>query len=386
MATQQTFAFLAGPDTERDFDHSSSASLAADLGRRPPLRGSAFGKGSVGIGPAAEAALPAATASDLPRREPEATRRHDLQAEEAQRTKTQRTKTQRTKTQRTKTTGSPDHESILQKLRRQAACISTAPVDDAKVMSTGSPPIDSRLPRGGLRLDAVNEWVSASNCSGAEVLSMIALSAHFRAGENRFEASGPLVVVDREGVFYPPAAVALGVPADRIILVRPRNHADHVWAIDQALRCESVAAVWSAVGSRLDDRDARRFQLSAESGETPGFFVRPATVRGRPTFADVRFYSEPAARAAGAGVQPSGCAGQAETWAPTTRTARLTLQVTIDRCRGGTTGQSVRVEINDRGQLEHHETFAMHLASRLAHPKVAQSPANARDDSRRRRA
>ena len=363
MATQQTFAFDAISDTEDDFDRLSSPSTE-------PMA-LATGIEQTNVTPA----RPAASAVGSPNRIVSTSQTDPLpQAGEVT---------------RKKTTRSPDRESILQKLRRQAGCVSTAPVDDAAVMSTGSPQIDSCLPRGGLRVDAINEWVSASNSSGTAVLSMITAATYFSACENHFDVSGPLVVVDRQGTFYPPAAVALGIPVSKIVLVRPQNHADHVWAIDQALRCESVAAVWSPIGSKLNDRDARRFQLAAESGKTPGFLIRPAAVRGRPTFADVRLYCEPAARAAGAGVQPLGCARQAKAWTPTTQLlspSHLTLQVTIDRCRGGATGQSIQVEINDRGQLEHHETFTMHLASRLAHPKTTQSQAGARHDPRRRRA
>ena len=35
--------------------------------------------------------------------------------------------------------------------------------------------------------------------------------------------AGPLVIVDCEGTFYPPAAVSLGVPSERMILLRPRG-------------------------------------------------------------------------------------------------------------------------------------------------------------------
>tara|TARA_R110002049_G_scaffold309268_1_gene519591 strand:- start:123680 stop:124762 length:1083 start_codon:yes stop_codon:yes gene_type:complete len=282
-----------------------------------------------------------------------------------------------------------DRTSVLQQLRRQAGCISTAPADDTPVLSTGSAQIDRYLPHGGLRIDAFHEWVSASDSSGAAVLGMIAAATYLNSHDHHLPACGPLVVVDREGTFYPPAAVALGIPAPKIVLVRPQNHADHVWAIDQALRCESVAAVWSHIGGQLGDRDARRFQLAAEQGRTPGFLIRPAAVRGRPTFADVRLHVE----------QTRVLSDQNS----------LQLQVTIDRCRGGTTGRMVQVQVDDHGRMQpielpqtfdypitagqprhqetlHHETATMHLASRLAHPTTAQSRTDTRNDSRRRRA
>jgi hypothetical protein len=258
-----------------------------------------------------------------------------------------------------------DRKSVLRELRAKVGCVSTAADGEVvETLSTGSDAINRLLPRAGLRLDAITEWVAEADGSGAAALSMIAVATHLRSPRG----CGPLVVVCGQSNFYPPAAVALGVPAERIVLVRPTRHADLVWAIDQALRCESVAAVWAHVGANLDDRDARRFQLAAETGRTPGLFVRPAATRGRPSFADVRLHVQTRAS-----TEPLGRA----------------MNVTLDRCRGGTIGHSVWVQIDDqmideRGGrcvarihqvtpqqlgISENETAAVRLASELAHPK-----------------
>ena len=263
----------------------------------------------------------------------------------------------------------PDRTSVLRELRAKVGCVSTAADDEVvETLSTGSDAIDGLLPRAGLRLDTITEWVAEADGCGAAALSMIAAATHLRSPRG----GGPLVVVSGQDSFYPPAAVAFGVPAERIVLVRPTRHADVVWAIDQALRCESVAAVWAHVGANLDDRDARRFQLAAETGRTPGLFVRPAATRGRPSFADVRLH--------------------VQTRASTEALGRA-MNVTLDRCRGGTIGHSVWVQIDDRMTdcvarihqvtpqqlgISEHETAAVRLASELAHPKTANRRASRR--------
>lgn len=283
-------------------------------------------------------------------------------------------------------------DDILRRLRVQARCITTTG-EDASVQkpsvptfSTGSPDIDSMLPRGGLAVAAVTEWVAASEGTPAGAIALVA------AAKQLARHPGPLVVVARPDDFYPPAAIGLGIAAARIVWVRPSCHADAVWSIDQSLRCDAVAAVWSIVGAQLDDRDARRFQLASETGQTPGLFVRPIAVRGRPTFADTRFH---------VGLQPTAAA-----------TAQPTLQITLDRCRGAAGGASTTVQIDDRGQLissqlissqpissqltrieptriepirtPDHETAAVRLAAQLAHPKTAKR--NGQQPDRRRRA
>jgi hypothetical protein len=231
------------------------------------------------------------------------------------------------------------------------------------ILSTGSRALDRLLPHGGLRADAITEWVSQAEGSGAAALAMIAAANHLHDSAGGPGSGGPLVVV---GSFYPPAAVALGIAAERIVWVRPSGGAELVWAIDQSLRCESVAAVWAQVGADLDDRDARRFQLAAETGGTPGLLIRPAAVRGRPTFADVRLHVSHRHHSAGAGSRFGG----------------RVLQVTLDRCRGGAAGGSVWVQIDDRARLHdffptpsapisNHETAALRLASELADPATS---------------
>jgi hypothetical protein len=98
---------------------------------------------------------------------------------------------------------------------------------------------------------------------------------------------GVLVVIDRAQTFYPPAAAAWGIDLERLIVVRPQNARDELWAAVQALRSPVVAAVWACI-DRLDSRAFRRLQLAAEAGRTLGALVRPPIARGQPTWAEVR--------------------------------------------------------------------------------------------------
>ncbi|MEM9588844.1 MAG: hypothetical protein AAGA03_16305 [Planctomycetota bacterium] len=269
-----------------------------------------------------------------------------------------------------------------------------------QTFSTGSETLNRWLPGNGLPADALTEWVGETNGGGASTLALVAASgllvndsptSHSRSSPT---AVGPLVIFDSTGTFYPPAARALGISPERLILCRPRSHADLVWSIDQALRCAAVAAVFSWVDGRLNDRDARRLQLAAESGRTPGLLVRPASVRHRPTFAETRFHvaSEyQKTESSPANAPESGEASES----PIRRGDRRTFQVTLDRCRGATlTGSTANVQLDSRGQLHsigrpadhsvgsppdhsssptvalqaYHETATLHLASQLAHP------------------
>ncbi len=281
-----------------------------------------------------------------------------------------------------------DRESVLRRLRAQLGCVTTAPPETTERFSTGSDCVDRLLPGGGLRTETITEWVADADGCGAAAFSIIAAATRLRS------TTGPLVVVGGQGTFYPPAAVALGAVAERIIWVRPTRHADVVWSIDQALRCENTAAVWAHIGPNLDDRDARRFQLAAEIGHTPGLFVRTSSVRGRPSFAEVRFHvaarSNVTAKNNVASGNHSVRRNDVADGDPRPGVAEKqdrVMRITLDRCRGGTVGKIATIRIDDRGRLHtvssqphttslprhsseptHHETAAVRLASELAHP------------------
>lgn len=199
-----------------------------------------------------------------------------------------------------------DRSALMAELRGRAAAIAANPaMDSATQFSTGSRALDACLPGGGLKRGWLCEWVAGHDASGASTLAMLAAASTMtnrnraaKACETDDSASpraaephrGPIIIVDPSGTFHAAGAIACGILPQRMVVCRPNNRRDSVWAIDQALRCSSVAAVWCALPWNFDDRDARRLQLAAEEGRTPGLFVLPSSARTRPSFAAVRWH------------------------------------------------------------------------------------------------
>ena len=140
----------------------------------------------------------------------------------------------------------------LQLRRREGA----ARPPSQQPLSTGSDALDRWLPDGGFRRGTLVEWLSAGEGSGAATLALHSAREACRGG-------GALVMIDRRGEFYPPAAAGLGIDLARTILVRPRRADDELWALDQALRCEGVGAVWSWLDA-LDDHPRRPHEDHAD--------------------------------------------------------------------------------------------------------------------------
>lgn len=170
---------------------------------------------------------------------------------------------------------------LLRDLKDHLGRIERPQSNRREIFSTGVPALDELLPRKGLAWGTLVEWLSESEGSGAMVLTLAIIADVL--GE-----SGSLVVIDGRQEFYPPAAVGLGIPLERLVLVRPENDRDALWAWEQALRSGAVAVVLGWI-DRLNDRAFRRLQLAAETGDSLAFLLRPASCRAEPSWAEARF-------------------------------------------------------------------------------------------------
>jgi protein ImuA len=225
----------------------------------------------------------------------------------------------------------------------QSAKLGTRPI-----FSTGCPALDHVLPHHGLMQGSLVECLDDHFGSGAETLALLLTRAVKRT--NRV-----IVVMDRDRQFYPPAALAWKLP-QRFVIVQPTNAADELWAAVQALRSRAVAAVWLR-RDRLTAFDFRRLRLAAEEGGTLGILLRSVKVRGQPTWADVQWWIQPQASLKG-----------------------RRLRVELTRCRGGASGSTAWVELDDvAGSGDHdrsalvkpHETLRVSSTATLADPTTS---------------
>src|SRR5438874_6936187 len=171
---------------------------------------------------------------------------------------------------------------LIRDLRERAERIAAShrPACKTGLISTGWDALDQLLPHAGLESGKLVEWLADGAGCGAVTLS---LSVAARA----LEQGGACMVIDPGQKFYPPAAAELGIPLERMIVVRPSGPRLTLWAWEQALRFRGVAVTLGEMGP-LSDRPFRRLQLAAEAGGGLGFLVRPAACRAEPSWAAVR--------------------------------------------------------------------------------------------------
>jgi hypothetical protein len=144
---------------------------------------------------------------------------------------------------------------------------------------------ESILPGGALAEGTLVELLAPCSGTGAWEVAFQLLKSLLS------EPFTPLLI-DNQQEFYPPGAAQRGVDLDRLIVVQPRSLADQLWALEQALRCDARLIVLSPLG-RIPSTAFRRLKLAALRGKSLGIFVREASLRAFPSWADRRFLVEP---------------------------------------------------------------------------------------------
>ena len=229
---------------------------------------------------------------------------------------------------------------LLQTLRQQLEPPRTAAAVECDDVSSGCPELDHILPAGCFQRGQLVEWLEDSPGSGASTLALIIARQAARQG-------GVIAILDREKQFFPPAAAALGINLNNLLLIQAASHQDEFWALDQALRCPAVAAVWASL-KHLEPRHFRRLQLAVEQSGSLGLLTRPQQVRGQPSWSQMQLLVQP---------QPGNGLRR---W-----------RIEVIRARGDRAGRAVELEMDDttgtlRKSSHEHQTNPLHLATQLA--------------------
>jgi len=185
--------------------------------------------------------------------------------------------------------------------------------DAREVVSSGFAAVDGLLPAGGVRRGSLLEWLAAGPAAddglagGAGAVSLACgIACRLARIPSRPQT---VVVIDRSGWFHPPAVLPWLADPRQLVVARPSRDDDEIWVIDQALRCDGVAAVvaWprsvaagaggsgrAAAGQRqLWNTAMRRWQLAARSSGAVGLIVRPQAAGREPSWAEARLAVEP---------------------------------------------------------------------------------------------
>lgn len=117
-------------------------------------------------------------------------------------------------------------------------------------------------------LRAVHEFF----CTSAEDVTA---STGFIAGilSSLMSSGGVLLWISSSRTVFPPALKAFGVNPDKIIFIDLKKEKEILWAMEEALKCSSLAAVVGEIAD-ISFTTSRRFQLAVERSGVTSFIMR----------------------------------------------------------------------------------------------------------------
>ena len=135
-------------------------------------------------------------------------------------------------------------------------------------LPTGWSVLDEQLPGGGWPQGALTEVLSDASGTGEVSLFIPALATLSQQGRWMAWINTPWVPVA-------PVLAARGLNLERVLVIRPHDWGQALWASEQLLGCAETGAVllWA---KQAEERRLRRLQLAAESGAGFSVLFRPA--------------------------------------------------------------------------------------------------------------
>lgn len=128
--------------------------------------------------------------------------------------------------------------------------------------------IEASFPNGVFPTGAIHEFLNFKP-------EHAAASGGFVAGllQSILKSSGICLWIGTSRTLFPVALAYFGVSPDRVVFIDAIKEKNVLWATEEALKCNSVAAVVAEVG-KLTFAQSRRLQLAVEESHTTGFVLR----------------------------------------------------------------------------------------------------------------
>lgn len=169
---------------------------------------------------------------------------------------------------------------MIEELRQRLQTLQRPPglEDDPGIVPLGIAAIDQAL-GGGLARGALHEIAAAGE-------PHLPTAAGFAAAVAGFAATSPQqcfvwiaedMALAESGALYGPGLDTFGLAPERLVTAAATHRCDLLWAMEEALRCRSVAAVIGEVrGGTIDGVAVRRLSLAAAESGALALLLRAA--------------------------------------------------------------------------------------------------------------
>ncbi len=124
------------------------------------------------------------------------------------------------------------------------------------------------FPNAAFPLGAIHEFLSVTQEDNAATNGFVSgiLSSLMKKG-------GACIWIGSSGTIFPPALKSFGIAPDKIIFIELKKEKEMLWAMEEALKCDGIAAVIGEI-KELNFNASRRLQLAVEQSQVTGFILR----------------------------------------------------------------------------------------------------------------
>jgi len=135
-------------------------------------------------------------------------------------------------------------------------------------ITLGYPQLENAFPNACFPTGAVHEFLSSAQEEAASASGFISclLSKLMQKG-------GACIWIGVSRTLFPAALPKFGVEPDQIIFIDLKQEKDVLWAMEEALKCDKLAAVIGEV-KNINLTASRRLQLATEQSKVTGFILR----------------------------------------------------------------------------------------------------------------
>ncbi len=156
-------------------------------------------------------------------------------------------------------------------------------------VETGLGPVLKAFPYHTFPTGAIHEFISYSAEASAATGGFISgiLGPLMKEG-------GVCIWISSYSTIFPPALQSFGIVPESVIFIHLRKEKEMLWAMEEALKCESLAAVVGEI-PEMNFTHSRRFQLAVEKSRVTGFVLRhhPKTMQANACIARWQVISLP---------------------------------------------------------------------------------------------
>ncbi|RFZ84284.1 Error-prone repair protein ImuA [Mucilaginibacter terrenus] len=156
-------------------------------------------------------------------------------------------------------------DQLQQKILRWQGFV---PPSAGKKQQLGLGPLEEAFPNGVFPTGTIHEMLCATSEQAAATTGLLSGMLG-----SLMQQTGTCLWISTDRKLFPPAMSTFGVAPERLIFIDAKSERDVLWAMEEALKCEGLAAVVAEV-REISFALSRRLQLAVESSKVTGFLLR----------------------------------------------------------------------------------------------------------------